>query len=78
MQYNFRGYFQVNEHDGNTRNKTSFVRLPKVKLEYNRHAFRFAGAKIYNELPVGVRGEKDAKSFRELFVKYFSWFLENC
>ena len=52
---NFCGYFQANEHDRNTRNKSIFVRLPKVELEYNRHAFRFAGAKIYNELPVRIR-----------------------
>ena len=51
--------------------KTIFVRLLKVKLEYNRHSFRFAGAKIYNELPVRIRGEKDPKRFRELLVKIF-------
>ena len=69
---NFCGYFQANKHDRNTRNKNIFVRLPKVKLEYNRHSFRFAGAKIYNELPVRIRGEKDPKRFRELLVKHFS------
>ena len=52
---NFCGYFQANEHDRSTRNKSIFVRLPKVELEYNIHAFRFAGAKIYNELPVRIR-----------------------
>ena len=69
---NFCGYFQANKHDKDTRNKTIFVRLPEVKLEYNRHAYRFAGAKIYNELPVKIRGEKDPKYFRELLVKHFS------
>ena len=66
------GYFQANEHDINTISKSIFVRLPKVKLEYNRHAFRFAGAKIYNELPVRKRGEKGLKCFRELLIKHFS------
>ena len=34
---NFGGYFQANEHDRNTRKKPICVRLPNVKLEYNRH-----------------------------------------
>ncbi|CAB4026784.1 prostaglandin reductase 1-like, partial [Paramuricea clavata] len=49
---NFCGYFQVNNHDKGTRNSAILVKLPKVKLEFNRQAFRFAGAKIYNELPI--------------------------
>ena len=33
---NFCGYFQVNDHDKGTRNKAILVRLPRVKLEFNR------------------------------------------
>ena len=55
------------------KNKITFVRLSyKVKLEYNRHAFTFAGAKIYNELQVKIR---DGKDFREQLVKYFGWLV---
>ena len=35
---NFCGYFQVNDHDKDTRNKAILVRLPRVKLEFNRQS----------------------------------------
>ena len=38
---NFCGYFQVNDHDKDTRNKAILARLPRVKLEFNRQSFRF-------------------------------------
>jgi hypothetical protein len=69
---NFCGYFQVNNHDKGTRNNAILVKLPKVKLEFNRQVFRFAGAKIYNELPIEVRNVEDVKSFNRALVKHFS------
>ena len=69
---NFCGYFQVNKYSKDTRNKAILVKLPKVKLEFNRQAFRFAGAKIDNEPPIEIRGERDFKTFRHLLVEHFS------
>ena len=40
------------------------IKLPKVKLEFGKCAFRFASAKIYSELPKEIRAEKDYKLFR--------------
>ena len=69
---NVSGYFQVNNHDKDTRHKAILVKLPKVKLEFNRQAFRFAGAKIYDELLPQIRGEKDFKTFSLMLDKHFS------
>ena len=68
---NFREYFETNIHGLNTRNSNILVKLPKVKLEFGRHAFRFAAAKIYNELPKEIRAEKDYKLFRFKLDQYF-------
>ena len=68
---NFREYFETNIHGLNTRNSNILVKLPKVKLEFGRHAFRFAAAKIYNELPKEIRAEKDYKLFRFKLDEYF-------
>ena len=69
---NFCGYFQVNNHTKDTRKKAILVKLPEVKLEFNRQAFRFPCAKIYNEVPIEIRGERDFKTFRHLLVEHFS------
>ena len=69
---NFCGYFQVNDHDKDTRNKAILVRLPRVKLEFNRQSFRFAGAKIYNELPIEIRDVEDFKTFCHMLDNHFS------
>ena len=43
----------------------------KVKLEYARQSFSFAAAKIYNDLPIGIRNEKNFKSFKSLLHIHF-------
>ena len=61
---NFRQHFETSSiHSLNTRNSNILVKLPEVKLEFGRHAFRFASAKIYNELPQEIRAEKDYRLF---------------
>ncbi len=52
------------DHTKDTRNKAILVKLPKVKLEFIRQSFRFAGTKIYNELPIEIRRERDFKTSR--------------
>ena len=47
------------------------MKLPKVKLEFGKCAFRFAAAKIYNELRKRIRAEKDYKLFRLTLDKHF-------
>ena len=47
------------------------MKLPKVKLKFSRCAFRFAAAKIYNELPKEIRAEKDYKLIRLALDEYY-------
>ena len=61
---NSHEYFEINKHGRNTRNSGILMNLPKVKLEFGKCAFRFAAAKIYDELPKRIRAEKDYKLFR--------------
>jgi hypothetical protein len=68
---NFYNYFEINNHSHNTRNRNNLIKLPKVKLEFSRHAFRFAAARIYNDLPCEIRAEKDNKIFRKLPENYY-------
>ena len=65
-------YFEINKHGRNTRNSGILMQLPiNVKLEFGRCAFRFAAAKIYNELPKEIRAENDYKLFRLALDEYF-------
>ena len=52
---NFKNYFETNEHMRNTRNNGKLLKLPKLRLEYFRGSFFYAGAKLYNELPHEVK-----------------------
>ena len=68
---NFHEYFEINKHGRNTRNSGILMKLPKVKLEFGKCAFRFAAAKIYNKLPKEIRAEKDYKLFRLALDEHF-------
>ena len=68
---NFQEYFEINEHNCGTRNNGIMLKCPKVKLEFARQAFRFSAAKIYNELPMQIRAEKDSKIFRDMLDSNF-------
>ena len=68
----FNEYFKVANHSKNTRNNKSLLVLPQVKLEFERKAFYFFGAKIYNELPLDIRKEKSYNIFKQrLMQNYF-------
>ena len=64
---NFRNYFETFETGRNTRNSGTCLRLPKVKLQAARKAFYFLGAKMYNDLPLGVRRETNTNNFKSSF-----------
>ena len=44
--YHFDGYFQINEHGKNTRNRNLLLKLPKINLEFGKKSFMYQGAKI--------------------------------
>jgi len=52
---NFVDYFQINEHNKNTRNKNILLTVPKIRLELARSGFFSMGAKLYNLLPREIR-----------------------
>ena len=68
---NFHQYFQIHEHNFNTRNKGYSVKIPKVKLEFARQSFYFLGAKIYNDMPIGIRQEQNYYKFLLLLSEHF-------
>ena len=57
-------YFEINNHEQNTRNRNALIRLPKVRLEIARNGFFFMGGKIYNTLPVEMRTLVNFKTFK--------------
>jgi len=66
---NLRGYFEINQHSIKTRNQNKLIKLPKVNLEFGKRAFKFIGAKYYNELPINIR---NSDSFDILLRDHFS------
>ena len=59
-----KNYFQVNDHTKNTRNQNSLIKLPKLRLELGKQTFLYSGAKLYNNLPLNFRKEKDFSKFK--------------
>ena len=68
---NFLNYFTVIEHNQNTRNKNSSLRLPATRTEYGRRSFRFQASKFYNDLPLEYRKENDFNIFVRILNKQF-------
>ena len=62
----FANYFVINNHTANTRNRNQLLILPKVRLEYGKQAFKFMGAKTYNELPLEIRSCESLSTFKRL------------
>jgi len=60
---NFVDYFTVMDHNHNTRNNNSSLRLPPTRTEYGRRSFKFMASKYYNELPSECRNEDSFKNF---------------
>ena len=68
---NYLNYFTINKHSRNTRNSGILLKLPRVKLEIGRSSFMFAGAKLYNDLPIEIRNLEDSNVFIHKIKRYF-------
>ena len=67
----FKNYFKLIKHQKNTRNNNFILRLPPAKLAFFRKSFAFAGAKIYNELPIDLRLESSLNDFKVKAKQHF-------
>jgi len=68
---NFHDYFTLLQHTKNTRGNNSLLKLPRVKLEFERKGFYFFGAKVYNELPNEIRQLSEFESFKKSLKDQF-------
>jgi hypothetical protein len=66
---NFHDYFKINNRNIKTRNSLSLLALPRVRLEIERKAFYFYGAKQYNELPSSIRNDENFDSFKSSLIQ---------
>lgn len=71
---NFVDYFMVMDHNQNTRNNNSSLRLPATRTEYGRRSFHFMASKNYNELPLECRKEKNFNIFIRKLDKHLKKF----
>ena len=46
---NFDNYFEIQDHNINTRNNRKMLKLPRCKLEFGKRSFYYLGAKFFNE-----------------------------
>lgn len=67
----FDDYFEINSHSQNTRGNNTLLKLPRIKIEFERKGFYFSGAILYNKLPRELQNQNDFKSFKKLLVKDF-------
>lgn len=68
---NFHDYFELLSHTKNTRGNNSSIKLPRVKLEFERKGFYFFGAKVYNELPGEIRQIVEFSGFKKALKDFF-------
>ena len=61
---NYQTYFELNSHGVATRNGGSFLKIPKVKLEFAKKGFYFQGVKLFNSLPIEVRLAQTLSEFQ--------------
>ena len=66
--------FRFHQHLGitKTRNDQCLLKLPRIKTEYACKSFCFMGAKIYNELPMGIRKTESLSDYKKLLRNHFS------
>ena len=67
---NVYDYFAINYHAKNTRNRNKLLKLPRVKLEFDKRLFKYMEVILYNDLPVNIRACENDKNFRKLFNDY--------
>lgn len=67
----FNDYFVLMNHGHSTRNANSLLRLPAIRTEYGRRAFKFMASKIYNTLPRDISNDSNITSFKEKLSGHF-------
>ena len=65
-------FYELKVSKVNTRNNGYMVKLPKTKLEYGRLSLKFLGAKIFNDLPLGIRKQCFDKSPKSSLKSYLA------
>ena len=68
----FQGYFEVQDHEIETKNNVCLLKLHRIETEYARKPFRFMCSKIYNELPTEIRRTETFNDFVKLLKKHFT------
>jgi hypothetical protein len=58
-------------HEKSTRNNNTLIEISRVKLEVAKQSFYFAGAKLFNSLPMEIRLAKQFTEFRSLIFYHF-------
>ena len=70
---NFKNYFQLQEHSINTRNNRNILVIPKMRTEFGKKLFMYMGAKVYNELPLEIRKERNFKKYVGLIQLHYKY-----
>ena len=65
-------FYELKVSKVNTRNNGYMVKLPKTKLEYGRLSLKFMGAKIFNDLPLGIGKQCFDKSSKSSLKSYLA------
>ena len=60
----FVNYFTTHKHAKSSRNIDLLVKIPRIKLEFDRSGFFFIGGDIYNSLPIEIRQAEAFTDFR--------------
>ena len=58
-------------HNHNTRNAKSLLRLPAIHTEYGRRSFKFMASKYYNDLPRDIVSNDNFNSFKIKICEHF-------
>ena len=68
---NFCNYFEVLNHEKQTRNKNCSIRLPPVRTEFARKSVYFSAAKLFNALPADIRQLDSTGKFKNGLKSHF-------
>ena len=68
---NLFNYFEMINHNNNTRNNRKMLRVPRVRLAFAKKSFYFTGAILYNDLPINIRSTEVYSKYKSLLDEYF-------
>ena len=69
---NLDSYFTLNLHEKNAQNKGILLKLPTIRLGFQRKSFYFQGAFLFNSLPQSTRYFEDYDDFKCAPNSYFN------